>query len=56
MQPIHSKKAMLLFMQGKEADDGYKRKKLKLPAPTNSIEITPSEMEIDVIEGMIYNH
>lgn len=51
MQPIHCKKRMLLHLQGKKADDGYKRKKLKLPAPVvNNVE-TISDMEIEDTEG-----
>ncbi|XP_017886151.2 zinc finger CCHC domain-containing protein 8 homolog isoform X1 [Ceratina calcarata] len=51
MLAIHSKERMLMTLSGKEADDGYKRKKLKLnntskdtPAPE------PCEMEIESIE------
>lgn len=47
---------MLLHLEGKEADDGYKRKKLILPPPVvNNVE-TISDMEIDDIEGIIINH
>lgn len=50
MQTMHSKRIMLLHLQGKEADDGYKRKKLKLSAPVvNNVE-TISDMEIEDIE------
>lgn len=56
MQSIHCKKRMLLHLEGKEADDGYKRKKLILPPPVvNNVE-TISDMEIDDIEGIIINH
>lgn len=51
MQLGHSKQMMLLHLQGKEADDGYKRKKLILPPPVNNVEIvnnvTISDMEIE---------
>lgn len=53
MQTMHSKQLMLMHLQGKEADDGYKRKKLKLPAPVmNNVEI--SDMEIEDTEGIIF--
>lgn len=51
MLAIHSKERMLMILSGKEADEGYKRKKLKLnntskdtPAPE------PCEMEIEDVE------
>lgn len=56
MQSIHSKQVMLLHLQGKEADDGYKRKKLKLPPPVNVNVATISDMEIEDSEGIIINH
>jgi len=58
MQSMQSKKIMLLHLQGKEADDGYKRKKLKLPPPVNNINNaeTISDMEIEDTEGIIINH
>ena len=40
-------------LSGKKTDDGYKRKKLKRNCTSSSSEITPSEMEIDYIEGFI---
>lgn len=53
MQAVHSKEAMLLCLQGKEAEDGYKRKKLKLSVPTvNTVQI-PSDMDIEDAEGII---
>ena len=53
MQPMHSKEIMLLHLMGKKADDGYKRKKLKLPPPTEkNIAEMSSDMEVeDVGEG-----
>lgn len=56
MQTMHSKKMMLLHLQGKEADDGYKRKKLKLPAPVVNNVQTISDMEIEDVEGIIINY
>ncbi|KAG5322171.1 ZCHC8 protein, partial [Acromyrmex heyeri] len=50
MQSIHSKEVMLLHLQGKETDDGYKRKKLKLPPPVNVNVATISDMEIEDVE------
>lgn len=47
---------MLLHLQGKEADDGYKRKKLKLPPPVVNNVQTISDMEIEDVEGIIINH
>ena len=47
---------MLLHLQGKETDDGYKRKKLKLPPPVNVNVATISDMEIEDSEGIIINH
>ncbi|XP_076654586.1 zinc finger CCHC domain-containing protein 8 homolog isoform X1 [Halictus rubicundus] len=56
MQAIHSKQTMLTMLKGKKADEGYKRKKLKIsndglkgnPAPEST------EMEIeDVEEGVV---
>jgi len=55
MQSIHSKQVMLLHLQGKETDDGYKRKKLKLPPPVN-VNVAISDMEIEDSEGIIINH
>lgn len=55
MQAIHSKQAMLLMLNGKMADDGYKRKKLKLSTSTskdNSM-AEPNEMEIEDAEGAV---
>lgn len=44
---------MLLHLQGKKADDGYKRKKLKLSTPkVNTLEM-PSDMEIEDAGGGI---
>ncbi|XP_024872088.1 zinc finger CCHC domain-containing protein 8 homolog isoform X1 [Temnothorax curvispinosus] len=52
MQIMHSKQMMLLNLQGKEADDGYKRKKLKLPPPVNSVNnVEISDMDIEDTEG-----
>lgn len=46
-------------LQGKEADDGYKRKKLKLPPVVNNVNNetveTVSDMEIEDTEGIIIN-
>jgi len=54
MQTMHSKQIMLMHLQGKEADDGYKRKKLKLPPPVmNNVEIN-SDMEVEDTEGIIF--
>lgn len=54
MQPMHSKETMLLFLQGKKADDGYKRKKLKLSTSSTQIsEMVSCEMDIEVAEGII---
>ncbi|KAM0733128.1 Zinc finger CCHC domain-containing protein 8-like protein [Formica fusca] len=51
IQPMHSKEIMLLHLQGKKTDDGYKRKKLKLSTPiVNTLEM-PSEMEIEDAGG-----
>ncbi|XP_020298799.1 zinc finger CCHC domain-containing protein 8 homolog isoform X2 [Pseudomyrmex gracilis] len=50
MQSLHSKEVMLSCLQGKEAEDGYKRKKLKLSVPiVNTVQI-PSDMEIEDAE------
>ncbi|XP_072744365.1 zinc finger CCHC domain-containing protein 8 homolog isoform X2 [Anoplolepis gracilipes] len=48
MQPMHSKEVMLLYLQSKKTDDGYKRKKLKLSTSNavNTLE-TSSDMEIE---------
>lgn len=51
MHPMHSKEAMLLCLQGKETDDGYKRKKLKLSTSANVSESIPCEMDIEDSEG-----
>lgn len=56
MQIVHSKNMMLLNLQGKEADVGYKRKKLKLPAPVVNNVQTISDMEIEDVEGIIIDH
>ncbi|XP_012528725.2 zinc finger CCHC domain-containing protein 8 homolog [Monomorium pharaonis] len=51
MQSTQSKQIMLLHLQGKEADDGYKRKKLKLPPPINNVNtIETSDMEVETLE------
>ncbi|XP_014478667.1 PREDICTED: zinc finger CCHC domain-containing protein 8 homolog isoform X2 [Dinoponera quadriceps] len=50
MHYTHSKETMLLHLQGKETDDGYKRKKLKLSTPENVSERIPCEMDIEDIE------
>ncbi|KYN12559.1 Zinc finger CCHC domain-containing protein 8 like protein [Trachymyrmex cornetzi] len=57
MQSIHSKQVMLLNLQGKETDDGYKRKKLKLPPPVNVNVPTISDMEIEdsEVENIVEN-
>jgi hypothetical protein len=52
MQPIHSKETMLFQLQGKKAENGYKRKKLKLSVPVNSK--TFSDMEIEDTEGIVH--
>lgn len=53
MQNIHSKQTMLSMLRGKKADDGYKRKKLKIFNNTERDNSAPtsSEMEIDDVEG-----
>lgn len=60
MLPIYSKQRMLLKLKGKTADDGYKRKKLKVFDNTskNSPTPEPTEMEIEGVEGMkiTYSH
>lgn len=56
MQPIHSKEVMLMHLQGKKADDGYKRKKLKLPPPVVNNVVTISDMDVEDTEGTIINH
>ncbi|XP_076232999.1 zinc finger CCHC domain-containing protein 8 homolog isoform X2 [Calliopsis andreniformis] len=52
MQTVHSKQTMLLMLNGKQADDGYKRKKLKIS--NNSMNDNPAsvsaEMEIEDVE------
>ncbi|CAK9809839.1 Zinc finger CCHC domain-containing protein 8 homolog [Anthophora plagiata] len=55
MQDVNSKERMLLLLQEKKADDGYKRKKLKIcnSAPTDSAAPIPSEMEIDDAEEAV---
>ncbi|KAG5316237.1 ZCHC8 protein, partial [Acromyrmex insinuator] len=57
MQSIHSKEIMLLHLQGKETDDGYKRKKLKLPPPVNVNVATISDMEVEdaEVENIVEN-
>ncbi|KYN07477.1 Zinc finger CCHC domain-containing protein 8 like protein [Cyphomyrmex costatus] len=57
MQSIHSKQVMLLHLQGKETDDGYKRKKLKLPPPVNKNVAAISDMEIEdtEVENIVEN-
>ncbi|KYN43465.1 Zinc finger CCHC domain-containing protein 8 like protein [Trachymyrmex septentrionalis] len=59
MQSIHSKQVMLLHLQGKETDDGYKRKKLKLPPPVNvNVNVTTiSDMDIEdsEVENIVEN-
>ncbi|XP_011873992.1 PREDICTED: zinc finger CCHC domain-containing protein 8 homolog isoform X2 [Vollenhovia emeryi] len=50
MQFMHSKQMMLSHLQGKEADDGYKRKKLKLPAPVMNNTEMISDMEVEDTE------
>ncbi|KAL0122372.1 hypothetical protein PUN28_007238 [Cardiocondyla obscurior] len=52
MQPNHSKNMMLLRLQGRLAD-GYKRKKLKLPAPIVNNIRNVSDMDIDDAEGNV---
>ncbi|KAK2576331.1 hypothetical protein KPH14_005692 [Odynerus spinipes] len=48
MQAIHSKENMLLQLSGKKAEDGYKRKKLKLTPPVaNDATTVPSDMDIE---------
>lgn len=48
MDPMDSKEKMLLCLQGKKTDDGYKRKKLKLPTPsTNVSERVTCPMDIE---------
>lgn len=47
MQIMHSKETMLSFLQGKKADDGYKRKKLKLSTSSTAISVEACEMDID---------
>lgn len=53
MHPIHSKETMLLCLQGKETDDGYKRKKLKLSTSSNASERISCAMDIEDTEGTI---
>ncbi|KOC67185.1 Zinc finger CCHC domain-containing protein 8 like protein [Habropoda laboriosa] len=56
MQDVNSKQRMLLLLNEKKADDGYKRKKLKIcnSATKDSAAPVPSEMEIDdAEEGMV---
>lgn len=54
MQPMHSKEMMLLQLQSKKAENGYKRKKLKLFAPAVNISETSSDMEIEDAEGTVH--
>lgn len=52
MQTVHSKQRMLLMINGKKADDGYKRKKLRISNTrlnSNSIQGS-TEMEIEAVE------
>ncbi|XP_032684036.1 zinc finger CCHC domain-containing protein 8 homolog [Odontomachus brunneus] len=55
MHPIHSKETMLLCLQGKETDDGYKRKKLKLSS-SNASERISSAMDIEDTEEVAVEH
>ena len=52
MLTIHSKQRMLLKLKGRMADDGYKRKKLKVFSNTSkdSPVPEPTEMEIEDVE------
>lgn len=53
MQTVHSKQTMLSLLNGKMADDGYKRKKLKVS--NSEVKENPpavsTEMDIDDAEG-----
>ncbi|KAK1133898.1 hypothetical protein K0M31_011684 [Melipona bicolor] len=55
MLPIYSKQRMLLKLKGKETDDGYKRKKLKVFDNTSKNNPTPepTEMEIEGVEDNV---
>ncbi|EZA56879.1 Zinc finger CCHC domain-containing protein 8-like protein [Ooceraea biroi] len=53
MRPMHSKEMMLLQLQGKKAENGYKRKKLKLSAPVTNASEIPSDMEIEDAEDSV---
>ncbi|XP_076383319.1 zinc finger CCHC domain-containing protein 8 homolog isoform X2 [Megalopta genalis] len=56
MQAAHSKQTMLMMLKGKKADDGYKRKKLKMSNDGIKSNLAPesTEMEIeDVEEGVV---
>ncbi|EFN74192.1 Zinc finger CCHC domain-containing protein 8 [Camponotus floridanus] len=51
IQPMHSKEIMLLYLQGKKTDDGYKRKKLKLSTSiVNALDMS-SDMDIEDTGG-----
>lgn len=60
MLTIHSKQRMLSNLKGRMADDGYKRKKLKVFSNTSkdSPVPEPTEMEIEEVEGTetVYSH
>ncbi|CAL1684853.1 unnamed protein product [Lasius platythorax] len=51
IQPMHSKEIMLLHLEGKKTDDGYKRKKLKLSTPIVNTSEMHSDMEIEDVGG-----
>ena len=55
LQNIHSKQTMLSVLRGKKADDGYKRKKLKISNNTERDNSAPtsSEMEIEDVEESV---
>ncbi|XP_054008951.1 zinc finger CCHC domain-containing protein 8 homolog [Hylaeus anthracinus] len=54
-QNFHSKQTMLLMLKGKKADDGYKRKKLKMPntEPRNDVSSESIAMEIEDVEEIV---
>nr|XP_012147321.1 PREDICTED: zinc finger CCHC domain-containing protein 8 homolog isoform X1 [Megachile rotundata] len=55
MRNIHSKQTMLSKLRGKKADDGYKRKKLKISNNSekdNSVPVS-SEMEIEDVDESV---
>ncbi|KZC13326.1 PREDICTED: zinc finger CCHC domain-containing protein 8 homolog isoform X2 [Dufourea novaeangliae] len=58
MQVAHSKQTMLKMLKGKKADDGYKRKKLKMSdnglKDNSTLETVKMEIE-DVEEGLVEN-